>query len=319
MYKHFLLIIPFSLLVLASNIFGQVQASAGVDVGSILDSASEQRTVYVNEFKNLLATETKTFEVYDKKGSVKKRRSVQSTFIVYPLSKKEGAVSEFRNVISVDGEEIDGAEKRAQDFFEDVAKAESLAKEITRLEKEGSRYDEDISINGLTLYQAPMLAENMRPFFQFKLDETAVLDGRQVFVISYAQSKDSPYVTIDPKRIPTDGKMTLVYDLDIPDRESAMPRLVGKLWIDAQTYRVKREARALSISYPGSTSPLSVLDSEMDYHDGGLGILTPKRLRFTQLAIEKKAKVSRKEVSVVFEYSNFTRPDVEVKSADVKN
>src|SRR5215210_4006162 len=63
----------------------------------IIDKAEAQTRVYVETFKNLLSEERKTFEIYDKRGEVKKRRSVVSTFIVYPLSKDENQITEFRN------------------------------------------------------------------------------------------------------------------------------------------------------------------------------------------------------------------------------
>src|SRR5688500_9442587 len=88
---------------LALAVSSFAQAGKTSNVGGILDNTAAQSKTYVEEFKNLIADEKKTFEIFDKKGEVKKRRTVESTFLVYPLSKAEGEVAEFRNIIAVDG------------------------------------------------------------------------------------------------------------------------------------------------------------------------------------------------------------------------
>ena len=101
--------------------------------GTVLSRAAEQRKVYVNEFRNLLTEEKKTFTIFDKKGDAKKTRSVVSTFIVFQYSSAEDGIAEFRNVLSVDGKPVKDADKRAQDFFEDISKAGSAGKELEKL------------------------------------------------------------------------------------------------------------------------------------------------------------------------------------------
>lgn len=93
------------------------QSAADPTINEIVRNAAEQRNAYVEEFKNLLSRETKTFEIYDKKGSVKKRRVVVSNFIVYQLDNDDKRIAEYRNVVSVDGKQLDNTDKRAQDFL----------------------------------------------------------------------------------------------------------------------------------------------------------------------------------------------------------
>ena len=293
--------------------------SATPDLRRILAGAAAKRLEYINEFKNLLSQETKSFEIYDKKGDIKKRRSLVSTFIVYPLTRKEGSVEEFRNIISVDNKPVSNADKRAQEFFEDVAKAESSEKEIEKIEKEASRYDEEVTITGLTLYQAPAIADNLRPYFDFKLNGIETLDGKQVYVIAYTQIKDSPYVSIDGKRNAENGKLSLIYDLAVDDARAYKPRLSGKLWIDAATLQIRKETRNLTIKSDEMAAAVSSIDTTLEYQDSSFQVLTPKRLVFIQYNIDKKSQGPRKEVAVTFDYTNFTKPDVEVKSADIKN
>src|SRR5688500_17805961 len=82
------------------------QHSAPLSLEAILNGSAERRETYINEFKNLLSEETKTFSIYDKKGAVKKTRTITSTFIVYQLSKNEKSIAEFRNVTAIDGKKV---------------------------------------------------------------------------------------------------------------------------------------------------------------------------------------------------------------------
>lgn len=310
---------PVSFLVMSLVFALSAAGQSPPDLQAILSGAAEKRLTYINEFKNLLSQETKSFEIFGKKGDVKKRRSVVSTFIVYPLSTKQDVVTEFRNVISVDGKRVDNSEKRAQDFFEEIAKADSSTKELDKIDKEGSRYDEEVSVTGLTLFQAVVLADNLRPYFDFKLDGTETLNGRTLHRISYRQTKESPFVLLDPKRPVANGKLTLVYDLDLDDPERIAPRLSGTFWIDVDTLRVRKEKRILSIQRLGESDLKTAIETTLEYDDSTFDILIPKKLAFTQYEVGGKAQNARKDVSILFEYSNFTKPDVEVKSADIKN
>ncbi len=302
------------LFLLAVGGYGQ-SSRAGID--QIVNGAANQRKAYIEEFKNLMSQETKTFEVFDKKGNVKKKRSIVSTFIVYQLSKDERSIAEYRNVISVDGRKLDDADKRAQDFFEEIAKVDSSKKELEKLDKEGSRFDEEISLNLFTLYQAVALADNLRPYFEFKLEGTEMRGDREITVVSYQQVKDSPYITTELKRVPSDGKLTLVYDVDMDG--DVRPRLRGKLWIDALTFQVWKEVRAMTVQPEGLTLPSVFAENTFEYQAGDFGILTPKKIAYTQFRVDKKGLDVRKEAGVTFDYENFTKPDVEVKSGVVNN
>lgn len=308
-----------TLIALGSAVSISGQSTVTADLPAILKGAAEKRLGYIDEFKNLLSQETKSFEIYDRKGEVKKRRSVVSTFIVYQLAKKENAVTEFRNVISVDGKNVGDSDKRAQDFFEEVAKADTSNKELEKIDKEGSRFDEEISVNGLTLYQAAVIADHFRPYFEFTLEGTEMMADRQVYRVAYRQTRDSPYVSLDPKRPATDGKLTLVYDLDLGSPRSTVGRLNGTFWIDTDSMRVRKEKRVLTVRSEDMPAAVPALETVLEYQDSSFEILTPSRLSFTQYIVARKGQESRKELMVVFDYANFTKPDVEVRSADIKD
>jgi len=294
------------------------QSSAIVTLDEILNKAAEQRKAYIDEFKNLLSQETKTFEIYDKKGEVKKRRRVISTFIVYQLSKDDKSIAEYRNVVSVDGKRLDSTDKRAQDFFEQITKVESSKKELEKLDDEGSRFDEEISLNLFTLYQSVALAENLRPYFEFKIDGKETSAGGDVYVVSYQQVKESPYIITDAKKESSDGKLTLKYDVDLNGGRDVNARLRGKFWIDANTFQVWREERVLTLQPVNFPVPVVFAENTFEFNKSDFGILTPRKISYTQYQLDKKDSNARKEATVTFEYEKFTKPDVEVKSSEVK-
>src|SRR5687767_1726536 len=130
------------------------QPTLALTADEIVRRSAEQRSLYVETFKNLLSQETKTFEVYDRDGNVKKRRVVRSTFIVYQLSKDPDKITEYRGVVAVDGKEPGKIESRAQDFFEKLVRVESSAKELERIRDESLRFDEELYISDMTLFQS---------------------------------------------------------------------------------------------------------------------------------------------------------------------
>ena len=279
----------------------------------ILDKADGQTRIYLETFKNLLSEETKTFEIYDKRGEVKKRRSVVSTFIVYPLSKDENQITEFRSVISVDGKALEKTDQRAQEFFEQIVKVESSKKELERLQKESSRYDQDIYISGLTLFQSIALSRDLRSLFEFNIESTEQIDGSEVFLVAYRQTKQSPYITINSEAERDGGKLTQNFDVEIDKKVDLNERMRGKLWIDADTFQIRREQREMTIQPEGFTSPLIVVEDNFEFQNSDFGILTPKKVTHLQNRVKIKDKTAIKEIKVVFDYEKFTKPDVEVQ------
>jgi hypothetical protein len=291
------------------------QQTAPLAAAEIVRRAAAQTPVYVEAFKNLLSEETKTFEVYGKDGDVKKRRVVRSTFIVYQLSKDTNKIVEYRNVNSVDGKRLSDADARAQEFFEKLVKVESSAKELERIESESQRYDEELFISNLTLFQSVALAENLRQHFDFTLAGKDSIDGKEVYVIEYRQTQASPNIAIGNTSV---GKAGLNYDVDLNGLKDVNERLNGKFWIDSETFQVVREHRVLSIQPSGFETRIPVSENRFEFQKSEFGILTPKRISHLQYDIDKKKRASVKDVQIVFEYDKFTRPDVDVKSNDVK-
>lgn len=309
---------------LSSSVFAQIvpvskpSPSPALTINEILDKAEVQSRVYRETFKDLLANEEKSFEIYDKKGEIKKRRTVTSNFIVYQLSKSAGRIAEYRNVLAVDGKTLDKAGLRAEDFFEKIAGAESSAGELSELEKESLRYDEELFINGLTLFQALALAPNLRPLFEFTLDGKQTVDGAEVFVISYRQTRGSPDITLNSNVNKPVDRFTLNFEVETDSDAALNERMRGKFAIDAATFRLWREEREITVQPEGFPSPLVVVREDFDFQRSDFGLLVPKRITHAHYRARLKERAALKEAQVTFEYSKFTKPGVEVKSAEVK-
>lgn len=307
------------ILLAASVVFGQTATpTPALSTSEILSQAAKQSGLYIETFKNLLSSETKTFQTYDKKGEIRKRRTVTSSFIVYQLSKNEGRIAEYRNVLAVDGKVLDKTDERAQNFFERVAKAESTGRELAEIEKESLRYDDELQINGLTLFQALALAKNLLPLFEFKLEGKEKLDGAEVYVISYRQTQGSPDITINSDDEKRGDRITVNFDVEVDGNPVLNERMRGKFLIDAATFRLWREEREITVQPAGFDAPLTAIREDFDFQNSDFGMLVPKKITHIHYRIKTKERSAVKEVQVTFEYSKFTRPDVEVKSAEIK-
>jgi hypothetical protein len=291
-------------------------------IETILPEAEKQAINYQQTFTNLLGEETKTFEDFDKEGRAKNSRVIVSNFIVYQSAKDANIITEYRNITKVDGKSVSNTDKRIQDFFEDLGKSSSIEQELERIQRESSRYDKTLDISGFTLLQAPTLSENIRPAFDFVLEGRETVEVNDVFVISYQQKTKSPYIFFNVEK-PASDKLFINYNVDLPGslKDSANPLMNGKLWIDAKTFQVWREERRLTIQPAESNKPVTINESEFEYQKSDLGILTPKKITFTDYAVKnKKKEISAvKDAKATFEYKNFSKADVEVKSGDVKN
>jgi hypothetical protein len=294
----------------AGSIVGRGQSLPQPPVAEIVRSAAAARQTYLVEFKNLISNETRRVTVYDKDGDVKRERTVISKFVVYGLTKDSDRITEFRNVTAVDGKPVSNPDKRVEDFFQSLRTAESSAKELQRIERESQRYDEDLAVNGFTLFEGVTLAPNLTDYFEYTLAGRDVVEGNPVYLVDYRQTKPSPYIKADGSRPPEDGTFGVFYDLALDTRE---PRLNGRLWIDAANYRIWREKRTMTLRPEGFERPVVAAETLFEYQPSEFGILTPKRIVHTQFALQKKGLTSRKDVAATLEYEKFRRPDVDVK------
>lgn len=295
------------------NVFAQ----NGVPLETILSEAQKQTENYRETFRNLLADETKTFEEFDKNGRSDGKTSVKSNFLVYQSGRNVKVTAELRNVVEVNGKPVSDSQKRSEQFLAELEKTTTLEKELKKLQSEGSRFDKTWEVYGLTLNEAVALAPNLRPFFEFKLLGTENYQGNEVYVISYRQTKKSPYNTLNGKDSTT-GELSLNFKLDVPGAlKKADVFLRGKLWIDAKTFQVWREERELTVQ---SSEPLVLLANIFEYQTSDYGILVPKNILLTIFNIKKEKGGERfvpvKDAEIIFEYTKFRKTNTEVRILD---
>ncbi|MCY7346483.1 MAG: hypothetical protein LH614_09730 [Pyrinomonadaceae bacterium] len=293
-------------------------APTPVDLEMVLTEAEKQTAFYQETFKDLLATEIKTFEKYDKTGDLDERTVIESNFLVYQSSENANRILELRNVLKVDDKLIPDSRSRADRFLGELAKKKTFDKELEKLESEGLRYDRTVRISNLTLYEAITLAKNLRPFFDFKLVSTENYDGSEVFVVSYQQTRKSPFITIDEKESNEPG-VTADFDISLPGALKKSDKFLrGKLWIDAKTFQIRREERLITVQ--SNSTPLVAQESVFEYAPSEFGILVPKKITFTDNNLRKISKDKEysavKNTKVIFDYSKFKKTSVEVNIID---
>jgi hypothetical protein len=149
---------------------------------------------YKARFKDLTADEGQKIEEYDGEGKLDKQRRIVSDLIIYQSQLDTSVVAEYRNVRSVDGVAVAKREERLVNLFKNLAKADSVKKELERLSRESRRYDLKSSLYGQTLYQGLPLEENVRESFRFTSAGRERVNGREVIVLQYQQVAQSPHL-----------------------------------------------------------------------------------------------------------------------------
>ena len=295
----------------------QVSPTPVVSLATILTEAEKQTANYRETFKDLLAIEKKAFEKYDKTGDLKDETVIESNFFVYQSSKDEKTSSELRNVVKVDEKLVPDSQARADRFLAELQKTTTVERELEKIQDEGLRYDKTVEISGLTLYEAIALLNNLRPVFDFKLLGTENYQSREVYVVSYQQSKKSPFITVNERKSKEQG-IKVDFDVSLPGSlKKTDTFLRGKLWIDAQTFQIWREERQLVVQ---TAAPVIAQETIFEYQPSDYGILVPKKITFLQNSIKKADKdnefTALKNTRVNFDYSKFRKTNVEVQIVD---
>ncbi len=297
----------------------QDSAQTSPNLETILSEAQKQTEFYKETFRNLLAEETKVFEEFDKDGNSDGRTAVKSIFLVYQSGRNANVTTELRNVVEVNGKLVPNSQKRSDDFLAELEKTTTLEKELNKIQREGAKYDKTIEVYGLTLNEAVVLSPNIRPFFEFKLLGRENYQGNDVYIISYQQTRKSPYIVINGKDS-VSNEAGLNFKFDIPGSLKNNDNFLrGKLWIDAKDFQLRREEQELTVNSP---APLTLLTAGFEYQPSNYGILVPKTISLTTFELKKQKRdgnfISIKDTSVNFDYSKFRQTNVEVQILDDK-
>lgn len=276
------------------------QSSGEAAPAELIDRAAARTREYREGFKDLTAEETQRIEEYDDKG-VKRRREVVSDLIIYQSQLDASAAAEYRNVRAVDGKPVAGRDRRVEQLFGRLNKADSMKKELERIARESRRYDLDYSFYGMTLHQGELLGERLRPSFRFAVVGGGQIDGHEVIEVSYEQV--SPLAGLEVK-------------LSLPERLKAAEAVYrGRLWLERGTARLRREERELALKHPTFAAPLTYIKYEFSYGESRYGILTPTRITISTYSRGRDLPGGGAELSLggrtVFDYGGFRRFGVE--------
>ena len=303
MLKNILrLLVALSFLAPGSS-FGQESAPPSSDAAAtaeLISRAALRQRAYKERFKDLTAEETQRVEEYGAEG-LKRRREVVSDLIIYQSQLDGSSVAEYRNVRMVDGKPVGGRDRRVEQLFGRLAKADSIKKELERIQRESRRYDLNYSAYGYTLHQGEPLDERLSPSYRFTVTGSERVDGHDVIVVRYEQVSRYPEPT---------------FKLKLPERlKGAEPLYRGRLWLDRETARLRREERELTIRHPSLPTPLTLMKYEFSYGDSRFEILTPTRITISAYSRGRDLPGGGAEMSlggrVVFEYGKFSRFGVE--------
>ncbi|HRH42070.1 MAG TPA: hypothetical protein PKY82_10525 [Pyrinomonadaceae bacterium] len=301
--------IIFCVIVLTNSIYAQKELE------EILKKADQQRQIYEETFKNIFAEERKTYLGYDKNGNLKKSYQVESNFLVYQSNRNSEVITEYRNVTKFDGKNVRINEQNTEKFFVDLLQSNSVNEELSKIKFQSSRFDRDFVVSDLTLRQSPVLAEHLRPYFDFKI---IGFDNGQ-YQIQYQQTKKSPFVLVNNSQS-TETKLTMDFGVALPKpiRETNA-RVHGKLWIDANSFQICREERELTFQPENVPNPLIVFQINFEFGNENLEILVPQKITLVSylLKLQKKELTTIKEAEISFEYSEFSQMNVKVKSSGI--
>jgi hypothetical protein len=290
-------------------------ASTPASLETILAEAEKQALFYQETFKNLLADEKKTFERFNKNGEVRQQTVVESILLIYQSPKDQNVSTELRNVLRVDGKNLPDSQRRSDLLFAELQKTSTVEKELEKIQNESLRYDKTLEINGLTVSEALVLSEKLRPFFDFTPAGTENFEGREVYVVNYRQTRKSPYISADAKRQTADALSFNLTGFDIPKNLRNSDVLMrGKLWIDAQTFQIWREEREVTV---GAPNPVVLLATTLEYQPSEYEILVPKRISLTANELRRNSKANQytavNDTRVTFDYSKFRKTETDVK------
>jgi hypothetical protein len=201
----------------------------------------------------------------------------------------------------VDGKEVTGRDRRVERLFDRLSKSDSKKKELERIHQESRRYDLNYSVYGLTLNQGLPLGELVSPSFRFTVTGGGRIDGHDVIEVRYEQVSQTPELNTKLSSPPERLKgAELLYR--------------GRLWLDRDTARLRREERELTVKHPSLPAPLTYMKFEFSYADSRFDILTPTRIIFSTYDRGRDVAGGGAELSlggrVVFEYGGFRRFDV---------
>jgi hypothetical protein len=278
------------------------------ELEELVRTAGLRASEYKAKFKDLTADEDKQVEEYDSEGKVKRRRRIVSDLIIYQSQLDASETAEYRYAREVDGVPVAKREEKLVNLFKKLSKADSVKKELDRINNESRRHDFGFSVYNETLNQGLPLHEKFRGVFRFTAVGREQVNGREVIVLQYQQVAQTPEIR---------------FDISAPSMLKGAETLFrGRLWLDAETKQLWREVREMTLRHPSLTEPLVLFRYEFDYVASRFGILTPQRIVVS--AFTRGGRNPDKSLTLMlgwkntFSYSGFRRFDTATPDASLE-
>src|SRR6185369_12797813 len=152
---------------------------------------------------------------------------------------------------------------------------------------------------------------SFRPFFEFQIVGRDKMEGREVVVVAYRQTKHCPWIkanaTDEERKAQPSG---ITFDADIPPNfRPTNPRLEGKMWLDAETAQLWRNEFSVIIQPAVLTKSVLSATLSFEYRSSEFGILLPKKMSTLSYRFEGKNDSDltlTKAQTKTREYSKFT-------------
>jgi hypothetical protein len=309
MFRRILYSLALLFLIGTTPSFAQQPAQPEVEsaeLKELIRRAGIRLNEYRTGFKDLIAEEEQRVEEYDSRGKLEKERRIASDLIIYESQLDPNQMVEYRDVKSVDGVAIKKREARLVSLLNKSAKADSVKKELERINRESRRYDLNYSFYGMTLNQGLLLYENVRDSFQFKLAGREQVNGHDAIVIEYQQVSPDPDIAMKLSSLPSELR-------------GAETRYHGRLWLDAKTAQLRREVREMTLEHPSLSRPLIMMRYDLDYADSRFGFLTPQRIVISTYNHGRTGADKNPELllggKITFQYGAFIRFTVDKPDA----
>jgi hypothetical protein len=299
-------------LCLVSFLSANSQKLSEPELQTILVKAAAKTSEYSDIFKNLTVEEIKTFESFDETGKLKNQRKVLSDLIIYEPENNKGNLGEFRNVREVDNKKIKDSDKRTVKIFAELKDTKSFQEELKKLNQESSRFDKDLSVNGLTSSQNLPLSSSLMSSFKFEDIGREIVEGNEVLIVKFQQTSQNPNIN---------------FKIGAPDFLAVSNTFFrGTIWLDLKNYRILKLTDELMVDSPKFTEPILALRQEYYYQPGSFEIYLPRKIVSEQyspqisdqlklLLKNGKAKInSLLQTRLIMEYKNYNKFDVMVKS-----
>lgn len=281
------------------------------ELSGLLDRAAKQVEQYAALFKDLTAEETKTTEIFNRKGEVTEKKTVLSDFFVYQSRFNHKVTYEYRPARSINGKPVANREENINKLFNNLGKSDTLKQEAEVLYEENRKGHLRYWYFNLTLVLGLALRKEEQRYFDFEIIGREEIEGRDTVVVGYSWKELKP---LNPH--------SLIGKRMHSDFKSGALRFRGRFWLDAETARMLRREHEQTLEFNDTKAPLVAIRMLHDYAPSSYEITVPKRIVVDLFLDSWREKEGSRRLSrdcrITYEYGPFQRFSVTSKEEEKK-